>query len=53
MKTLQHSQLREHNMDVLCTWAKLLKVLQIWGSELHKNAPPGPAGGAIALLQTS
>ena len=34
-------------MGVLCTWVKLLK-------ELHKlgfggGAPPGPAGGAIAL----
>jgi len=41
-------------MGVLCTWVKLLTDLQIWGCELHKNAfggraPPGPAGGAIAL----
>jgi len=36
---------------------KLLADLQILGCELHKNAsggqaPPGPAGGAIALPQT-
>ena len=36
-------------MGVLCTWVKLLK-------ELHKlgfggGAPPGPAGGAIALTR--
>jgi len=36
------------------TWVKLLTDLQILGCELHKNAfggraPPGPAGGAIAL----
>jgi len=36
---------------------KLLIDLQILGCELHKNAfggraPPGPAGGAIALPQT-
>ena len=36
-------------IGVLCTWVKLLK-------ELHKlgfggGAPPGPAGGAIALTR--
>ena len=36
---------------------KTLTDLQILGSELHQNAfggraPPGPAGGAIALPQT-
>jgi len=35
-------------------WVKLLTDLQISGCELHKSAfggraPPGPAGGAIAL----
>jgi len=35
---------------------KTLTDLQIWGYELHQNefggrAPPGPAGGAIALPQ--
>ena len=35
-------------------WVKLLTDLQILGCKLHKNAfgdraPPGPAGGAIAL----
>ena len=45
-------------MGVLCTWVKLLTDLQILGCELHKNAfgcraPPGPAGEAIALPQTS
>ena len=43
-------------MGVLCTWVKLLTDLQIWGCELHKNAfggraPPGPAGGAIAVIR--
>jgi len=37
---------------------KTLTDLQILGCELHQNAfggrvPPGPAGGAIALLQTT
>ena len=37
--------------------SKTLTDLQIWGCELHQNAfggraPPGPAGGAIALTQT-
>jgi len=45
------------HIDVLCTRVKLLTDLQIWGCELHQNAfggraPPGPAGGAIALPQT-
>jgi len=44
-------------MGVLCTWVKLLTDVHILGCELHKNAfgggaPAGPAGGAIALLQT-
>ena len=43
-------------MGVLCTWVKLLTYLQIWGCGLHENAfggraPPGPAGGAMALHQ--
>jgi len=41
-------------MGVFCSWIKLLIDLQILGCELQKNAfgswaPPGPAGGAIAL----
>jgi len=44
-------------MGVLCTWVKLSHILQILSCELRKNAfggraLPGPAGGAIALLQT-
>ena len=40
-------------IDVLCTRVKLTD-LQILGCELHQNAcggraPPGPAGGDIAL----
>jgi len=43
-------------MGVLCTWVKLLTDLQMLGCELHKSglsgqAPPGPAGAAIALPQ--
>jgi len=47
---LQHSKL-----GVMCTlWVKLLTDLHIFGCKLYRNAlgsraPPGPAGGAIAL----
>jgi len=42
--------------ECLVHLGKLLTDLQIWGCELHKKAfggraPPGPAGGAIVLLQ--
>ena len=45
---------REAKAKQLCTGVKLLTDAQILGCELHRNAfggraPPGPAGGAIAV----
>ena len=42
----------------MCTWVKLLTCWQILSCKLHKDAfggraPPGPAGGAIALPRLS
>ena len=52
------NSLKKCCMDVLCTLAKLYETdLQILGRILHQNAfggraPPGHAGGAIALPKT-